>query len=70
MSRPHEWKHERRNGAPTLRDRIARLAEDANALSLDLIAARDAAEPGDKAGWRYPLRQVERAAALLERAAK
>ena len=53
-----------------IRKRLDDLAETARWLSVDMRAARDAAEPGEKAAWRYPLRHVEHAVALLERAAK
>ena len=53
-----------------LQARIAELAEAARDLSVDMRAARDAAEAGEKAAWRYPLRHIERAVAHIERAAK
>lgn len=53
-----------------LQKRLDDLAETARALSVDIRAARDAAEPGAKAAYRYPLRHVEQAVALIERAAK
>lgn len=53
-----------------LQRRLADLAATARTLGLDLRAARDAAEPGAKAAYRYPLRHLEQAVALIERAAK
>lgn len=53
-----------------LQRRLADLAATARDLGLDMRAARDAAPAGEKAAYRYPLRFVEQATALIERAAK
>lgn len=53
-----------------IRARIEQLAADGRDLSVDMRAARDAAEPGAKAAYRYPLRHIEQAVAHIERAAK
>lgn len=49
--------------------RLTALRDDARALANDLRTARDAAEPGAKAPFRYPLRHLERASALIAAAA-
>lgn len=49
-------------------ERIAGLLADAEALAVDLRTARDAAPAGQKADYRYPLRAIESAAALIRKA--
>lgn len=51
-----------------LRERILRLLTDAEQLAVDLRTARDAAPAGEKADYRYPLRDIEYAAALIRKA--
>lgn len=48
--------------------RIMRLLVDAETLAADLRTARDAAPAGSKADYRYPLRAIESAAALIRKA--
>lgn len=51
-----------------LAERALRILSDAQQLADDLRAARDAAPVGEKADYRYPLRNVEHAIALLRKA--
>lgn len=53
---------------PALAERVVRLLADAEALAVDLRTARDAAPTGQKADYRYPLRAIEIAAALIRKA--
>lgn len=54
--------------AAELHERIVRLLADAEQLAVDLRAARDRAPAGEKHTYRYPLRDIERAAALIRKA--
>lgn len=53
---------------PSLPERIVRLLADAEQLAVDLRAARDAAPAGEKHTYRYPLRDIEHAVALIRKA--
>ncbi len=48
--------------------RVMRLYSDAERLAADMRIARDEAPAGQKANYRYPLRAVEQAAALIRKA--
>lgn len=52
----------------TFSERALRLQADAENLAVDLRTARDAAPAGEKADYRYPLRGIEHAAALIRKA--
>lgn len=52
----------------TFAERTARLLADAEHLAGDLREARQAAPAGGKAPYRYRLRHIEQAAALIARA--
>lgn len=54
--------------AATLPERLARLHADAEAIAVDLRLTRQAAPSGAKGPYRYRLRYVEQAAALIGRA--
>ena len=47
-------------------DRLRTIADEADRLALDMRALRDAAPAREKPRYRYPLRIVEQAAALLK----
>lgn len=48
--------------------RLEALRDDAEALAAELAEQRDAAEPIDKPGWRYPARYVDKACEQLRKA--
>ena len=61
---------ERLRASVELHERIVRLFADAEQLAVDLRAARDRAPAGEKHTYRYPLRDIERAAAIIRKAGK
>lgn len=65
----HAWAAYVARANATFSERAVRLLSDAEQLAGDLRAYRDAAQPGpEKSRYRYPLRDIEHAAALIRKA--
>lgn len=65
----HAWAAYVARANATFSERALRLLADAEQLARDLRAYRDAADPGpEKSRYRYPLRDIEHAAALIRKA--